>query len=322
MDKATSGSSIPWCLSLFFLEFSCGQNPGLTDASVCVCMCVNSKFCLRLIVLHRKKNTYYITKYKVKKYEKKILTVPSTPCSLQFQPSNNHCLHSVVYLSRTCLCIYKNYLYLLTHLHPSLSPPHKRSACCFSHLTISSASWLISEHTDQFIIVLKSAQHSIMRTCHSWFEQPFTNGCFNDFVLFCSIWLCSSHSLSAFLMCSWTVSCLKAEATLTAVMAAAAHPHAYTVLTESSAHTGDCYHAQPLAQKRRLKLTGQGRFTKAGWMQAHGVWLQSLVLKPPPCLLCGVHPRNPHRCASVSSCSGSQCGMEGKGWTQPWGHSS
>ena len=63
------------------------------------------------------------------------------------------------------------------------------------------------------------------------------------------------------------------------------------------------------------------RFTKAEWMQARGVWLQSLVLKPPPCLLCGVHPRNSHRCASVSSCSGSQCGMEGKGWSQPWRYS-
>ena len=38
-------------------------------------------------------------------------------------------------------------------------------------------------------------------------------------------------------MCNWTVSRLKAEATFTAVMAAAACPHAYTVLTESSAHT-------------------------------------------------------------------------------------
>lgn len=114
-------------------------------------------------------------------------------------------------------------------------------------------------------------------------------------------------------------SCLKAEATLMAVMAAAARPHAYTVLTESSAHTGDGYHDQPLAQKRRLKLTGQGRFTKAGWMQAHGVWLQSLVLKPPPCLLCGVHPHNPHRCASVSSCSGSQCGKRGRAGVSPGG---
>lgn len=163
--------------------------------------------------------------------------MPSTPCSLQFQSSNNHCLQSTGYLSRTRLCIYKKDLYLLTHLHPSLSPSHKCSACCFSHLTISSASWLISEHMDQFIIVLKSARHSVMRTCHNWFEQPFTDGRFSDFVLFCSIWLCSSHSLLAFLMCNWTVSRLKAEATFTAVMAAAACPHAYTVLTESSAHT-------------------------------------------------------------------------------------
>lgn len=117
-DKATPGSSISWCISLFFLEFSCGQNPVLTDVSVCVCMCVNSKFYLRLIVLHRIKNTYYTAKYKVKSKKKKSwLCLPHpAPCSSNLQTITVYSLLGI-FLEHVCVFTKRISTYLLTSIH-------------------------------------------------------------------------------------------------------------------------------------------------------------------------------------------------------------
>lgn len=107
-----------------------------------------------------------------------------------------------------------------------------------------------------YYIVLKSAQHSTMRTHHNWLEQPFTDGRFSD----CFIWLyliVFEPFTAAFLMCDWT-ELLKGRGRVhgrhgSSCLLTRLHrvQWVFSRCTRQRPY-------QPIAQKRRLRLTGQG----------------------------------------------------------------